>query len=410
VGVSSIRQNRRWSAATVLVVAALVAGCGESGGGGATTVPVESDRPELKLAVVTSLSEPGVFELGREQADAVQACVDWNNANDTGVTIDLVGIEDDRGDPAVARAAVNRLIGEGAQAFVGDITSALSEAVLPLIDENGAFFVLGTSWADELTGAEHPTVFRVGVANSSLATDGVLPYLSDLAESEGVTSIGVLAEDSSFGRGLLTALEQGIEERLPEGTAVHSEIYPANSTDVTPQLLALEGASPAPEVVAILAANAARNLAIPQAFEVGLAPDAELLASWDWPTYGDFWEVAGERGVGVRFVAFEAPDGSSTAEAAAMTEALGEESSIWAKWAWDACRILAEAAADAGTVEREALQAAIEELSFEGATGLIDFATEGDRYHDRSGIPMYIVSFGEENAAFADAELVYSAG
>jgi ABC-type branched-subunit amino acid transport system substrate-binding protein len=179
---------------------------------------------------------------------------------------------------------------------------------------------------------------------------------------------------------------------------------------VTPQLLALEGASPAPEVVAILAANAARNLAIPQAFEVGLAPDAELLASWDWPTYGDFWEVAGERGVGVRFVAFEAPDGSSTAEAAAMTEALGEESSIWAKWAWDACRILAEAAADAGTVEREALQAAIEELSFEGATGLIDFATEGDRYHDRSGIPMYIVSFGEENAAFADAELVYSAG
>jgi len=408
--VSSTRQNRLWSAATILVVAALVAGCGESAGDGATTVPAEGDQPELKLAVVTSLSEPGVFELGTEQADAVQACVDWNNANDTGVTIDLVGIEDDRGDPAVARAAVNRLIGEGAHAFVGDITSALSEAVLPLIDENEAFFVLGTSWADELTGPDHPTVFRVGVANSSLATDGVLPYLTDLAESEGVSSIGILAEDSSFGRGLLTALEQGIEERLPEGTAVHSEIYPANSTDVTPQLLALGGASPTPEVVAILAASAARNLAIPQAFEVGLAPDAELLASWDWPTYGDFWEVAGDRGVGVRFVAFETPERSATAEAAVMTEALGEESSIWAKWAWDACRTLAEAAADAGTVEREALQAAIEELSFEGATGLIDFATEDDRYHDRSGIPMYIVSFGEENAAFADAELVYSAG
>ena len=407
---SSTRQNRLWSAATILVVAALVAGCGESAGDGATTVPAEGDQPELKLAVVTSLSEPGVFELGTEQADAVQACVDWNNANDTGVTIDLVGIEDDRGDPAVARAAVNRLIGEGAHAFVGDITSALSEAVLPLIDENEAFFVLGTSWADELTGPDHPTVFRVGVANSSLATDGVLPYLTDLAESEGVSSIGILAEDSSFGRGLLTALEQGIEERLPEGTAVHSEIYPANSTDVTPQLLALGGASPTPEVVAILAASAARNLAIPQAFEVGLAPDAELLASWDWPTYGDFWEVAGDRGVGVRFVAFETPERSATAEAAVMTEALGEESSIWAKWAWDACRTLAEAAADAGTVEREALQAAIEELSFEGATGLIDFATEDDRYHDRSGIPMYIVSFGEENAAFADAELVYSAG
>ena len=407
---SSIRQFRLWSAATVLVVAVVVASCGESDGDGAATVQGGGDQPELKLAVVTSLSEPGVFELGREQADAVEACVEWNNANDTGVTIDLVGIEDDKGDPAVARAAVNRLIGEGAQAFVGDITSALSEAILPLIDENGAFFVLGTSWADELTGPDHPTVFRVGVANSSLATDGVLPYLTELAEREGVSTIGILAEDSSFGRGLLTALEQGIDQQLPEGTAVHSEIFPANSTDVTPQLLALVGASPTPEVVTILAANAARNLAIPQAFEVGLAPDAELLASWDWPTYGDFWEVAGERGVGVRFVAFETPEGSSTAEADAMTEALGEDSSIWAKWAWDACRTLAEAAADAGTVEREALQAAIEGLSFEGATGPIDFATDGDRYHDRSGIPMYIVSFGEENAGFADAELVYSAG
>lgn len=406
----SNRQYRLGFAATVLVVAALVAGCSESDGDGGATVSAGGDQPELKLAVVTSLSEPGVFELGREQADAVEACVDWNNANDTGVIIDLVGIEDDRGDPAVARAAVNRLIAEGAQAFVGDITSALSEAVLPLIDESGAFFVLGTSWADELTGPDHPTVFRVGVANSTLATDGVLPYLAELAESEGVSSIGVLAEDSSFGRGLLTALEQGIEERLPEGTVVHSEIYPANSTDVTPQLLALAGASPAPEVVAILAANAARNLAIPQAFEVGLAPDAELLASWDWPTYGDFWEVAGDRGVGVRFVAFETPEEGSTAEAEVMNEALGEDSSIWAKWAWDACRTLAEAAADAGTVESEALQAAIEELSYEGATGLIEFATEGDRYHDRSGIPMYIVSFGEENAGFADAELVYSAG
>lgn len=401
----------RWSGlrcvVAVLVVAAFVVGCGDSDDDDTPTAQAAGDEPVLKLGVVTSLSEPGVFELGREQADAVRACVDWTNANDTGVTIDLVGVEDDKGDPAIARAAVNRLINEGAQAFVGDITSALSEAVLPLIDLNEVFFVLGTSWADELTGADHPTVFRVGVANSALSTDGVLPYLSDLAESEGVRSFGFLAEDSSFGRGLLAAVDQGIADRLPEGTEVHSETFPANSTDVTAQLLALKAASPTPEVVTILAANAARNLAIPQAFEVGLAPDAQLLASWDWPTYDDFWEVAGDRGVDVRFVGFETPDQESTAEADVMTGALGEESSIWAKWAWDACRTLAEAAADAGSVERDALRVAMEELSFEGATGHIDFATDDDRYHDRADIPMYILAFAEEHAKFADAELVY---
>lgn len=388
-----------------IVLSALVVGCGGSDDGGGDDEQ-SGGEPVLKLGVVTSLSEPGVFELGREQADAVEACVDWNNANDTGVTIDLVGVEDDKGDPAIARAAVSRLIDEGAQAFVGDITSALSEAVVPLIDQNEAFLVLGTSWADELTGTDHPTVFRVGVANSALATDGVMPYLADLVEREGVQSIGILAEDSSFGRGLLAEVEQGIAE-LPEGTVANSELFPANSTDVSAQLLALKGASPTPEVVVILAANAARNLAIPQAHEVGLAPDAELLASWDWPTYDDFWEVAGEDGVGVRFVGFETPGQKPTEEAKTMTEALGAESSIWAKWAWDACRSLSEAAAAAGSTDREALQTAMEELSFEGATGSIDFETEGDRYHDRTGIPMTVLTFEKEGAEPADAQVIF---
>lgn len=406
----STNRSKPWHVLAVLAAigSLLAAGCGsdDDDDGGEQSA---GDEPVLKLGVVTSLSEPGVFELGREQADAVEACVDWNNANDTGVTIDLVGVEDDKGDPALARTAVNRLIDEGAQAFVGDVASALSEAVLPLIDQNEAFFVVGTSWADELTGPDHPTVFRVGVANSALATQGVLPYFADLTENDGVSSFGVLAEDSSFGRGLLEALEAGVAEELPEAT-VHSELYPANSTDVTAQLLALKEASPTPEVVVILAANAARNLAIPQAHEVGLAPDAELLASWDWPTYPDYWEVAGEDGVDVPFVGFETPDQQPTEEADVMAKELGAESSIWAKWAWDACRTLAEAAAGAGSTEPDELQAAMEELSFEGATGQIDFETEDeDRYHDRSGIPMYVLSFAKEGAKPEDAELVYSA-
>ena len=400
--------RKRSVSVLAIALAALIAGCGGSDDD-ATGSTESGGEPVLKLGVVTSLSEPGVFELGREQADAVEACVEWNNANDTGVSIDLVGVEDDRGDPAIARSAVNRLIDEGATAFVGDITSALSEAVLPLIDQNEAFFVLGTSWADELTGSEHPTVFRVGVANQALASDGVMPYLAELAESEGVQSIGILAEDSSFGRGLLAEVEQGIAEELPEGTVAHSELFPANSTDVSAQLLALKGASPTPQAVVILAANAGRNLAIPQAYEVGLAPDAELIASWDWPTYDDFWEVAGEQGVGVRYVGFEAPNQKPTEEADVMTEAVGEESSIWAKWAWDACRSLAEAAAEAGSTDTAALQTAMEELTFEGATGEIDFDTEGDRYHDRSGIPMYVLAFNEEGAKASDAELIFGA-
>jgi ABC-type branched-subunit amino acid transport system substrate-binding protein len=103
------------------------------------------------------------------------------------------------------------------------------------------------------------------------------------------------------------------------------------------------------------------------------------------------------------------PDQPPNAEADVMAQALGKESSIWAKWAWDATKALQVAAAEAGSVEPEALQAALENVSFEGATGHIDFSTESDRYHDRTGIPMYVLSFAEEGAEAADAELVFEA-
>ena len=407
----SNRRNRPWHRVVLFAtVGALLAGACESSGDNADSTNQDSDGElVLKIGVVTSLSPPGVYQLGREQAEAIEAFVDWNNSNDTGVTFELVGVEDDKGDPAVARSAINRLIGAGAQAFVGDISSALSTAMLPLIDQHGAFFVLGTSWDDELTGPQHPTVFRVGVANSALATDGVVPYLGHLAETEGADSFGFLAEDSPFGRGLLDAVERGIDDRLPMGTAVHSEIFPADSTDVTAQLLALKESSPPPEVVTIFAANAARNLAIPQAYEVGLAPGAELLASWNWPTYEDYWEVTGERGAGVGYVDFELPDAPPNAEAEVMAKALGKDASIWAKWAWDACKALQEAAIQAGSVERERLLEALESVSFEGATGQIDFSTEENRYHDRTGIPMYVLSLSAEGDTAGDAQVLFAA-
>jgi branched-chain amino acid transport system substrate-binding protein len=328
--------------------------------------------------------------------------VKWNNANNTGVKLDLVGVEDDKGDPLTARAAVSQLLRQGVQAFVGDISSSLSAAEEPLIDRAHAFFVLGTSWADNLTGPKHPTVFRVGVSNTLLATHGAVPYLQHLAKG-GDKSFGFLAEDSPYGRGLLAA----VTKLLPKSMSVHSEIFPANSTDVSSQLLALKQASPTPQLVTIFAAEAARNLAIPQAYEVGLAPGAKLLASWNWPTSSDFWPATKQNGVGVQWVDFTLPGQKPNANAKLMAKAMGKAPSIWGAWAWDATMALANAAAKAKSVQESKLLAAMKTESFTGATGPIHFSGAASSYHNRTNIPMYILTYTKQNAPISAAKLVY---
>jgi branched-chain amino acid transport system substrate-binding protein len=385
-------------ALTAVAVTALIAGCSSDGGeaGGS-----DSSEP-FPVGIVTSLSPPGLVDLGEEAKEAVEAFVEWNNKSDTGVEFTIVGVEDDKGDPNVAREAVGRLIEKGAKAILGDMSSAVATAASPVATQQDVLYMVGGSWADELTAEDRPSAFRVGASNSGLALNGLLPYLQHL-ESEGVDSVGLLTEDSPYGTGSSDQLVKLLEEEAP-GLAVHNEVYPADSTDVTAQLLRLQRAEPKPDVVVITAIGAARNLAIPQAFEVGLAPEAQLIAQWNWPTYGDFWEVVGEDGAGIQYVDFEAPDSEAYAMGETMAEAIGHEPSVWGAWAWDGMLALREALLVADSHDTEAVIAALEEVSFEGASGPIDFSTDADNYHDREAMPTYVLRLEELGDGAADAQ------
>jgi ABC-type branched-subunit amino acid transport system substrate-binding protein len=388
------------------LAALLVSGIAATAAASAAAVGARAaSTPVLKIGVVTSLSAPGAYQLGQQAAAAVKAYVKWNNAHATGVKMEIVGVEDDHGNPALGRTAVNRLAQKGAQAFVGDMSSAISTAEQPIIDQYKAVWMVGGSWSDDLTGPSHPTIFRTGVANSLLARDGVVPYLRYLKTTKGMTKFGFLAEDSPYGRGMLSAIQASIKKTLP-GVQVSSQIFPADSTDMSPQLLALKNSGP--QAVTIISTTAATNLSIPQAFEVGLAPAAQLICNWNWPTYSGYWDVVKDKGVGVAYVDFESPRQSLNTEGKRAKAAIGGTPSIWAQWAWDGMKALQLAAVKAHSTKPADLTRALATVKFAGASGPISFASSGAYYHDRAGLPTYVLKLDQVGDTAAQAKLIYT--
>jgi branched-chain amino acid transport system substrate-binding protein len=387
---------------SVMPVLLSLAACGGGGSSGSSG----GSSNEFPVGLVTSLSPPGLFQLGKEANQAVQAFVKWNNASSSSVKFKIVGTEDDKGDPAVAREAIGRLADKGAKAIVGDMSSAIATAAQPVATNRGILYMVGGSWADELTGPSKPSAFRVGASNSGLASHGILPYLRSLRE-KGLTSIGLLTEDSPYGLGATDQITKLVKQDLPDVKLVN-EVYPANSTDVTPQLLRISRANPLPQMIIIPAIGPARNLAIKQAHDVGLTPKVQLLAQWNWPTYSDFWGVVGTTGVGVQYVDFDASGQAPTAMAQTMAKELGGPASIWAEWAWDAMLALRNAVEAGHTTDVKKLVAAMESVSFDGASGPIAFSTDKGNYHNRKSMPAYVLELPTQGATGAQAKLVFS--
>jgi branched-chain amino acid transport system substrate-binding protein len=393
--------------AAILFLSACSSSGGTSGGGGTTGSGGSAGSGstaslEFPIGIVTSLTA-GDDQLGKEASEAIQKFVAWNNSSKTGVTFKIVGTQDDKGDPPTGRQAATELVSQGAKAIVGDMSSAVAEATEPVVLASNAIYMVSGSWADDLTGPSKPLAYRVGAWNSGLAKDGIEPYLEHLAKTSNLTSVGLLTEDSPYGTGAAQQMIKLANQNLPN-VKMYNAQYPANSTDVTGQLLQLKSKNP--QLIIVSAIGAARNLAIKQAREAGIT--APILAQWNWPTYSDYWKVVGDAGVGIQYVDFDAPHRASTSMSTTMQQQIGHAPSIWAQWAWDGMLALRAAILAAKSTDTTAVATAMANVSFTGASGDIAFDTTGDNFHNRKSLPAYVLQLNKKNDGAADAKVIFT--
>ena len=326
----------------------------------------------IKLGVVTPLST-GDFRSGKINVQTVEMAVEEINAQGgvLGKKLEVV-VADDEGKPAAGVIALKRMIArENVSAVVGLWHSSVAVAQEKVATQMQVPMMLHYSWTDDLTAGHSDYVYRVGPFNAEIA-QLALPYIE-----QNFKNIAILYETNAFGTGFAEYLEKIAGEA---GLNVYSIGYPQEATDLKPQLLQLKAKSPKPELLVIAAVYEATNLIPKQALEIGLAPEMQILCSWDWPTYPAFNEVLGEKGVGVTYATFESDELKLSPLGEKFKKAYkakyDTDPPVFALFLYDEVMILAETMKRIQSSDPKDIAAGLKDTEFEGTTGLITFERE----------------------------------
>ena len=388
--------NRKWVLATA-VAAAL---------GGAVTAGAQET---IKIGGLAPLSPPGGVQTGESLRDGMTIAANELNAKGgvLGRQIDLV-VEDTSGLPEKGVAAFERLASEGAVAVTGSAHSAVCSAVGPVAQKHNIAFIAGECWADDVTAAQIPEVFRITVANSL-----VYSVAADWVKEAGFEHVAIISENSDWGFGIIDVFTKNLEGTDTKVTSFTAE---RTVTDFTPQLLQLKRMEPRPDLIVAGFTGSNLLLMLRQATDLEVAPTAEtaIFAAGADALEPEFWNVLGDAGVHV--IANPAglpgkPDTSMSREfAKAFQETIGRPANAVAMEGYDGVMVIAEAIEQAGSTELEAIQEALRELRWEGTRGTIHFPQTTEpawRFQQWPDVPVFVIQYTEPNQTPADAAILW---
>ena len=89
------------------------------------------------------------------------------------------------------------------------------------------------------------------------------------------------------------------------GLEIQTIMFDRTTTDLLPQLLQVKAFKP--DAIVNVGVGQPLDLMITQAHTVGLLPRCAMVTSYDAPARPQFWQLHGDKGVGINFIAFYSP-------------------------------------------------------------------------------------------------------
>jgi branched-chain amino acid transport system substrate-binding protein len=167
----------------------------------------------------------GLAAFGQEEFDGFQAGLAYTNGKCGGYTINPTYI-DDATDPATAVTAFKNEVGQGVKIIAGTASSGIALQLGALAAQNDVLYISGAAAADAITGLNRNT-FRAGRQTLQDVEDAANIFPP---KSTG-KKIVVFAEDTAFGAGNVTAVQQIFGAK---GHTVSKILSPFGAADLTP--------------------------------------------------------------------------------------------------------------------------------------------------------------------------------
>ncbi len=363
----------------VLVLAltvALTAGCGGTTPGGdnkkaaETGKPAESERPPIKIGVITDKS--GVLQnYGKQQVNGLRLGLEYA----TGGTMAILGrkieliIEDDGSNPEKGVQAVRKLFEQDKiDLLQGTDSSGVALAVIPEVEKNKKIFMVDPAAADAITGANYSRyVFRTGrnVSQDSLAGGKFLV--------EKGKKFMNFAPDYAFGKDSAAAWSSVIKAN--GGEMIGDIFAPQETKDFTSYLQRLAAAKP--DGVMVTWAGAGAVQLFQQIAELGLYQKMTVFTGiGDIPSLKAMG-TASEGLVGVNTYFHLLPKNQvNDWLVKEHKERFKEPPDLFTSGGFAAGVAIIEGLKKAGSTDAEAMIKALEGMSFETPKGTMTFRPE----------------------------------
>lgn len=188
----------------------------------------------IKIGLITPLSGPQPDRGKILQIAAELAVADINAAGGiNGRQVELV-VADDANDTNQGVTAAQRLIEQDkVVAITGILSSTRQEAIQP-IAERAEVLVMGVIATSSGLTDGFRFAFRATGSNDTIG-----PLIAKLAEDNGATEVAILNDNTTYAQSLATEAIAGFGETAVE--IVAQEQYQTGASDVTPQILNVQG-------------------------------------------------------------------------------------------------------------------------------------------------------------------------
>ena len=376
------------------MTAALLAGCGSTGGaaesaGSSDTAAADGDS--IPVGVI-SPNTGNLATYGESVLNGINLAVEEINAAGgvLGKNISIISY-DDKADSTEGANAFNRLVGDGACAIIGSVTSGVTASLAPLADESQIVLLTPTSTADTITESDN-YVFRACFKDSYQGKMAA----KFAAEKLGVKKVAVLyASGDAYSAGVRESFDAACSELGLEIVAEESSSS-TDDTEFSSQLTNI-AASGAEFLFAPYYYNAAGPYIIPQARAAGFEGVIMGADGYDGTTESMLDDKTLYNNC--YYTNHYSPDDTSDVVQTFVTaynDKYGAKPNALAALAYDSAYMIKDAIEKAGSTDRAVIRDAMSGMSFEGVTGKFVL--------DETGTPEKSVAVIE----FKDGEAVWN--